>query len=261
MSETEPKGVGAKLRVNPRGWIRRHALEAALLGTVTTIAVAWWSAIELDPYATTIEDFSVPMAWNPSESVRVIEVRTATGVRREYLPGSNLDRYGPHMFRAAKRASLAATTIAAPGESPPGWGRAPWRRRSPWFEQREWGLDDARGWPCLALWCEIDANWNAEPATLTTAGAIRIPWPPTPNVADLRVLPCRPIWGGFLLNTLVFGSGWFVLGLMLPWMRSRRVRFGQCPRCRHDVLGSGGPERGCTECGWNREDPKNTHGR
>lgn len=59
--------------------------------------------------------------------------------------------------------------------------------------------------------------------------------------------PLRPIWPGFAVNTLAFGSvvflAWSAPGAIRRRMRGRR---GSCVRCGYDLGGISGP---CPECG------------
>lgn len=62
------------------------------------------------------------------------------------------------------------------------------------------------------------------------------------------VLALIPIWPGFLANTTIYASAWFILiaGIRHPaHHRRRRLRQGLCPRCAYDVKG----QPACPECG------------
>lgn len=66
-----------------------------------------------------------------------------------------------------------------------------------------------------------------------------------PVVPDVRVLPLRPIWPGFLVDTIFFTT---VLALVVGSAHQgrrglRRVR-NRCPRCGYQARGSV-----CSECG------------
>ncbi|MDY7109254.1 MAG: hypothetical protein SYC29_11525, partial [Planctomycetota bacterium] len=68
-----------------------------------------------------------------------------------------------------------------------------------------------------------------------------------------RVLPLRPMWPGFLINTLFYAA---VLWLLIPgpFMLRRliRRRRGRCVKCGYDLRGAL-PGAGCPECGWERD--------
>jgi hypothetical protein len=94
-----------------------------------------------------------------------------------------------------------------------------------------------RGWPMLALCCE------APPV----APGSTAPGPPN--------IPLRPVWPGFLVDTLVFAGllvpAWWGLTVPRRFLREvGRLRRGCCIACGYD-LGYDFP-RGCPECGWRR---------
>ncbi len=64
----------------------------------------------------------------------------------------------------------------------------------------------------------------------------------------------RPIWPGFLIDTLFYGAIWFGLlfgfGATRTALRALRTRRGLCPMCGYDLRGN--LDAGCPECGWNR---------
>jgi hypothetical protein len=135
-----------------------------------------------------------------------------------------------------------------------GWGvtTSVHEREEEWLARNDWGrlhagittedtgYEDARGWPWLALWCGIDRGgaWRVEGGLLLTPKAARID--------GVRTLPLRPLWGGFVLNALVYGCVTASLHAAgVGWVRHRRRRAGRCARCGYDVAGL---ER-CPECG------------
>ena len=75
---------------------------------------------------------------------------------------------------------------------------------------------------------------------------------PTRGPWYLRRLPLTPLWPGFAVNTLLYG---IILWLLIPGpfvLRRRiRIRGGRCPQCGYDLRGD--LQRGCPECGWNRQ--------
>ena len=77
-----------------------------------------------------------------------------------------------------------------------------------------------------------------------------------------RTLPLRPIFPGFIINTLFYATIWFVI--VFGWrMHLRQIRKwqGYCPMCKYDLRGSRMPKTesqmpsatGCPECGCGRE--------
>ena len=74
---------------------------------------------------------------------------------------------------------------------------------------------------------------------------------------DPTLLPVRPIFLGFFINTLFFAVVlWLPLRGPLVLRRHIRLKRGRCPKCGYDLrgqppdVGAGG---GCPECGWNRQ--------
>ena len=64
-----------------------------------------------------------------------------------------------------------------------------------------------------------------------------------------RLLPLRPYWPGFAINTVFYA---FILWLLFagPFVlrRRRRIRRGLCPKCAYDLRGTPGATA-CPECG------------
>ena len=94
----------------------------------------------------------------------------------------------------------------------------------------------ARGWPFLALWREVDAG---QPISLGSA-----------------VVPFRPAWVGLLLDAAIYGlvaAGIYCL-ILLPRgfvVELQRMRGGRCLKCGYDLRYDF--KTGCPECGWGRE--------
>jgi hypothetical protein len=112
-------------------------------------------------------------------------------------------------------------------------------------------VEDARGWPMLALQCEhltmgpdavphdVRDGIKLEPALL---GSGPYAW------LAPRAIPLRPIWSGFLVNTLFYAA--ILAVLFLAPERTRRTlrrRRGRCITCNYDRRGI--PDGPCPECG------------
>jgi len=122
------------------------------------------------------------------------------------------------------------------------------------------GLDDARGFPFVALWC----SWGNEVMPIDNDGA---PWS-APNIlsgglalpddvggigtwdryARLRALPYYPIWSGLALNTAFYAMVFFAfVRLTRAVKHARRYRRGLCPMCKYDRVFD--YSRPCPKCG------------
>lgn len=111
----------------------------------------------------------------------------------------------------------------------------------------------ASGWPLLAL--VGHPTENARPPGRFSMYVDR-PQGPGPWAIPFRgyLFPAKPIWPGFLINTLVYlPAAWLLL--WTPRFVAGRLRAwrGKCPRCSYDLTGLVGI--GCPECGWNRARP------
>ncbi|HVP73141.1 MAG TPA: hypothetical protein VMS30_05340 [Phycisphaerales bacterium] len=82
----------------------------------------------------------------------------------------------------------------------------------------------------------------APPAATTAA----VTAAPTPRQTTDRLLPMRPVWPGFALNTAVYAlAAWVMWLLWMMTMRTQRRLRGLCGRCAYPV----GVSAVCTECG------------
>ncbi len=98
------------------------------------------------------------------------------------------------------------------------------------------------GWPirCLGLeeWSE---SHGLVPFSRQTSG-LRI---------GTTILPARPVWGGFIVNTLLYAI--FLALIAIVGYQARRVfrvMRSRCPNCAYQLVGD--VSAGCSECGWNR---------
>lgn len=110
------------------------------------------------------------------------------------------------------------------------------------------------GWPFIAVSCayEISSIPGQPIANVQWGfGPIDVVNPPGQPI----VLPFRPVWPGFLLDSAIFGvSLWVALLCLVRPLRAmrelRRMRLGQCLVCGYDLRYDF--VRGCPECGWRR---------
>ena len=138
---------------------------------------------------------------------------------------------------------------------------------TPQFESLEWATEliviDCRGWPMLSFWADTASryrlgNWPVGPmgpfvdVRSTTAfvdmpvqGGIKTSLPDWHSGMPV-VLPLRPIWPGFAVNSIFYAATlWLVFYVMLTLRRFIRRRRGLCPKCAYPV----GESAVCTECG------------
>jgi hypothetical protein len=97
-------------------------------------------------------------------------------------------------------------------------------------------IEQARGWPFLALFYRSHGSVNYEGALLL----------PRHGRTSQRPLPLRPIWPGFLANTVLYAAITLLLiQATFSLRRYLRARRGLCPDCSYPIADS--PV--CTECG------------
>ena len=116
-------------------------------------------------------------------------------------------------------------------------------------------LRDERGWPLRCLASESvprpAGGWRMSGRL---QGIALKPWTTKRRdfASDQRLLPLRPIWPGFVLNTLIFGFAMWMAMMVGTLVRSavRRGR-GLCARCGYDLRGRGTAAEldVCPECG------------
>jgi len=202
----------------------RVILLLLLLGAVTSVAVAWLTAV-----------------WYVSNELRSSK--------------------GPHMDRGAGVVTLrwlssgigsepGPPRIGGPQVDPtefPRWSLARQENgheRAPCFEL-------ATGWPLLCLRCVVEGDgYFNQPLGMTSTGALE-GWLPMSRLKagrlDVTRLPARPMWFRLAVNSIVW-----LLVLCAPRLRVipmghwRRHR-SRCPRCGYDL--SHVPSTVCPECG------------
>lgn len=248
--------------------IFRRIVKLALLGVLTTVAVAWVCALLIELPGD---------VYTPSLVRRVAFSRTHLDIDERFhdtlspasLPISPDQPHKPSVYatvwsRFGGVYIASGTNIGyfpAPTNSKPMAEvvRSCMRRQAlPWLTgDAPWPAKDvslyhsARGWPFLALWCEFKTSptlpWSGLPR-----GGIRLPWPrvkpawytPPPPVTTL---PFFPLWTGLVGDTMVYAAAWWVVLGRVGRARERlRVHRGRCARCGYDRRGLG--DVPCPEC-------------
>ena len=113
---------------------------------------------------------------------------------------------------------------------------------------------DARGWPALSMMScyeSIDASTKAAPPASpdVVLSGFLLPSERTKaytELGELRVIPVKPIWPGFAINTIFYAAIlWLPVVGLGALRRRRRIKRGLCPECAYPV----GDSAVCTECG------------
>lgn len=203
-------------------------------GAVVNVAVAWGCVLAVDVEWTS-SDY-VSLRGSPETSSWVVQRIERLGTTWVYSS------------RLKHKGSVYASD-PPPEDVIPTWGRLaepmPSFRSSRASEKR---FIEGRGIPLRSLWCERHStSWKpllGGVETFLGGSAGRSPVPQNPYIP--RVLPLRPIWSGFLLNTLIYAVALWVL-ICGPFALRRfiRVRRGLCPCCRYPI----GASPVCSECG------------
>lgn len=221
-----------------RWWVWRAGI-AAWLGVVTTVGVAWacaaWGKFKVGSWLS--REASVA-----GKGVIYAEFR-GFGVERvtSWLTPRLEDDAEPD------RPPLAALPRAV---SEAGEERAAWLERE--CDETAWRkvcwLDESCGWPAAAMASEIRLQPRTGEEVVRWGVPLQRTEPAGPWNERARALPLRPVWGGLLIGTALYGAGWMAV-LAGPsgvrwWVR--RVR-GVCTGCGYDLKGI--RERVCPECG------------
>lgn len=203
-----------------------------LAGPVVNVAVAWGCAVTVSPA------IIGPALWQ--------------GMPPEHQWSSR--RYAVGFVRLSFYSSAPGTS-PLPGSGMPGWARALSAGQPAGLatirngEQRAMILQ-ANGWPCLSVGGAIvvdDSEGVLQGRTVEAIARTPLTVPQAPW--DSRILPLRPLWPGFLANSLLY-SGVLLLLAMSPFAQRRFIRYlrlqrGLCPSCAYPMGGS----EVCSECG------------
>lgn len=219
----------------------RSFLYFGVLGLATTIGIAWLIAAfsAVDRLAESNRSISLleepfPHYW--SVITRHSLGRTVALSRRWSTP-------------AAGRVTASGAEDVAPK-----WGRVRYHgvdaKISPIGEH--FRLDQAAGWPMLALWGSMDMRSSPGGNLQKTTAKAAIPLVvPANEPLKARFLPLAPLPVGMAIDVLFFDLAWYacVSAIRFSMRRVRQAR-GLCCRCGYDIRGE--MALGCPECGWRR---------
>jgi hypothetical protein len=244
-----------------RRWFRTGVFVGLLgvLGAVTNVAVAWGCAMWI-PLSSGAQHSTVHIGWDP-EAVPYwgAESRRRHGAQRLVWNASWVD------FTNAPGINLSAA-LGDPldMETVPAWSLMDSSTPPSDEYAREFRMvvEDARGWPCVTMasvftvesgpalparargdiWHGITLDkLTRRSVSVGVARVVEFPW-------SLKVLPLRPLWFRFAVNTIIYGALlWLALLGPFAWRRYRRRRRGCCPACGYDMRHA--EHVVCPECG------------
>jgi len=202
-------------------WTLRISL-CFILGVVTTVGVAWGLAA-LCVWGT--EDSTQP-GWT-----RLWSSRRPQGVTELPAHWTSSESFGATTYIGVSSSPVVARLH---------WITCGWPRAS--LEGGEWRIGDPQF-----------AGRAVEFVPDGVIGSAHDRLPARNNHVRLGLLPLRPIFPGFLVNTLFYSGVWFGIFFGVATLRrALRKKRGRCVKCSYDLRGAPGDVKGCPECGWGR---------
>jgi len=269
-------------------WTLRILL-CLILGVVMTVGVAW--------------GFGAFIAWSDADSYYDYGIGDDSS-RRAFIIGDSPDRAGTRMaycaeglgWSTAKVIDMSLSTEEMSRNHPDAVSESGFFCFAPPEHETEhphWEYSCyAFGWPMRSMRALVLVNsriearvWRSEGESMIVTETDQSQRGPVTLIRPIRFLPLRPIFPGFLVNTLFYAAIWFGIFFGVATLRRfvRRKR-GRCVKCGYDLRGqragghsasgnrhSGGDtdrsatqmpnaespmpsSTGCPECGWGRED-------
>lgn len=227
-------------------------LKMGLIATIIVWAVSWLLAYLPCPAWQSKTLRNTDLARSPRERwLAVTEYRSPGSVRRTWDPQSmNMDPDRVISFAVQDPVQVTYVDISTSA-----W-KTSWGSAGTYWALRyapEPGCDHATGWPWVAMWYEIKPPITkgskfsiqggidiSETGTTQSNGVYRL--------ADVRALPLRIAWSGFIANVAAWG-GAISCGLYLA-QRSRRLirhKLGRCVSCGYSLHEHAADI--CSECG------------
>jgi len=209
-----------------RRWLLKLVL-FLVFGAIVNVAVAWACAAYVNI--------------DVSDSPQVFRLSTTDWeVSRGTAFGSEAIGYIAFIARGDRAISPQVPNI-------PRWSGLPNRpdRMDPML--MPWA-SDARGWPMYSMSTRYYRGASPQSASIITDGLfVR---PSLLGVSGRRVLPLRPIWPGFAINTVFYAVVlWLLFAGPFVVRRRRRIRRGLCPKCAYDLRNRPTDSTTCPECG------------
>jgi len=222
-----------------------------LLGAVVNVAVAWGLAMVKRPVAS-YERTGQYRSRDKNPDLVMEQVEWAGYSRLTWVGGL------PN-FEGAPGTDL----LMAMGEDwrpkavfPPTWSRIDWHNRgSP--ESLVLAIESATGWPQLTMASFGFLESHGIRIELASQSGLALDqW--TESFETPRIIPLRPIWPGFAINTLFYAAVcWMLFAVPGVLRRKRRRRRGRCVHCGYDLRGHASadptapsePSTACPECG------------
>ena len=265
--------IRKRVRVVSRRFVANSVVVCVVAGLISTICVAWWIALNVPLDA----PFQVGRTERAAGGMPWIVRKSDAGIALRLQS----DRYQNGWQTVRSIPDPLALEVAGR------WGEALRPHPDPGITK----VIDARGWPMLAMWGEMSVRstkigyWRlrslpGECGSQTRnqvyrrdlegsrfASVLSVYGSPSPlegleldcghendrslQVHYTRVVPWRPLWPGFAVNSVVFGTGWLVLLCIFLgpgfFVQSHRAQIGRCVRCGYDLRDCGGVQ--CSECG------------
>lgn len=215
--------------MSTRLWIKRGLFGGAF-GAGVTIALAWYFAVASANLPGggraigTVQDTAI------GALVRVFDERRSAGCRLRLASGVTTD------IVTSGRAAGGAPVVSRPSWLPHDFGPEDTLR------------EEHVGWPLLAM----RSGYGTRTPRGGASREARLPAMSFPTASTTYILPLTPIWSGFLVNTLLFGSVYVAAAAALQY--ARRSHVGRCSACRYSL---GGLPAGavCPECGTPQQTP------
>jgi hypothetical protein len=225
--------------------MRRRLITIAiflLAGAVVNMAVAWASPVLVEPPAA-----------EPSDVIVDSYFRGVSGFDGRRWRTKTADRIV--LEHVSVRTGAWVSSEGVVDDWIPEWSRRFFEGPDPHVERRFFTLRraEARGWPRLALWGAVEQGQRTQQSPFRQPPrffhAIPIDRPAGATFishAETRILPTAVIWPGFVVNTIVYAAGmWLLFWCALASRRLIRRRRGLCPACAYPM----GEVAVCSECG------------